>query len=295
MAGAFTAVADDLSSMYWNPAGLGSLDSSRLHLQLGHSDYFAGTSMEWGAAAYRLSANTILGVSLSYLNSGDMAVTTEFQPLGTGQTFRATDMGIGISLASVLTDNFQFGVTARYLNERIAELSTDALVFDFGFQYNIGLADTRFAVGFSNFGFNAQPQGSVLVPDLEGGILVSEFEQISAPAVFRLGLAWDPIIRDQHLWTVAAQLNHPTDDNETYAIGTEYTWRELLVLRAGYLFGLDRVSYPSAGFGLRLPKRYGALQIDYGFTHRARLGEVHRITLGFMLIHKPASLAEERR
>ena len=286
MAGAYTAIVDDLSAVYWNPAGLTGLDSSRLHAQLGYTEYFAGIGMQFGAAAYRLSPNTVIAGGLVYLNSGDMDVTTEFQPLGTGQTFQTADMGLSATLASQLTERFSFGVTARYVNERIASVSTHNAVFDFGFQYDIGLANTRFAVGFSNFGFNTSPAGEIEVTGVEGSQMVTDFEEISIPAVFRLGLAWDPIRNDWHRFTVAAQLNHPTDNNETYGLGLEYAWRSLMVVRAGYLFGQDQGSLPSAGFGIWLPKRYGRMRLDYGFSHHARLGSVHRLGLGVSIIDK---------
>ncbi|MBK8345544.1 MAG: hypothetical protein IPL12_21025 [Bacteroidetes bacterium] len=66
-----------------------------------------------------------------------MDVTTEFLPFGTGQTFRATDLGIGLSLARELTDQFSFGVTAKYIREDLASVHNQNLIFDFGFQYDI--------------------------------------------------------------------------------------------------------------------------------------------------------------
>ncbi len=286
MSGVFSAVVDDVSGLYWNPAGICGLDSNRIHAQLGHTLYFADVSLNYGGLVYRVSEKTLIGLSLVYLNSGQMDVTTEFLPLGTGQTFRASNTGLALTLARQLTDQFRFGVTGRYVNEQIASLTTHNAVFDFGFQYDIGLANSRFAVGLSNFGFNTKPSGDLVIERLDGPSVVNEFEEISVPAVFRLGLAWDPVSRDEHRLTMAAQLNHPTDNNETYGVGFEYAWRELLLLRTGYLLGLDQTSLPSGGFGLYLPRRYGSLRIDYGFTHRQSLGAEHRLTLGFSLIGK---------
>jgi hypothetical protein len=229
-----------------------------------------------------------------YLNSGEMDVTTEFLPLGNGQTFRASNTGVALTLARQLTDQFRFGATVRYINEQIASLTTHNAVFDFGFQYDIGLANTRFAVGLSNFGFNTQPSGDLIIEDLDGPSVATEFEEISVPAVFRLGLAWDPLRREEHRLTMAAQLNHPTDNNETYGVGFEYAWKELFLLRTGYLLGLDQTGLPSAGFGVYLPRRYGSLRLDYGFNARQSLGAEHRLTLGFSLIGKQRQASAPR-
>jgi hypothetical protein len=295
MAGAITAVTDDLGALYWNPAGIAGLDSSKLHGMVATTDYFAGVTLQYGGLVYRVNDKTLVGLSLTYLNSGEMDVTTEFLPLGTGQTFRATNTAVGATLTRVLTDRFRFGVTGRYINEAIAGITTHNAVFDFGFQYDIGLANTRFAVGLSNFGFNTQPAGDLMLETLEGPKVATEFEGISVPAVFRLGLAWDPVRNEEHRFTVAAQLNHPTDNNETYALGLEYAWHDLLLLRTGYELGLDQVALPSAGFGVWLPRRFGAMRIDYGFTHRATLGGVHRLGLAFSLINRSAEPASAPR
>ena len=291
MSGVFTAVVDDVSGLYWNPAGICGLDSSRLHAQLGHTAYFADVTMDYVGLVYRVSPKTLIGLGLVYLNSGEMDVTTEFLPMGNGQTFRASNTAVSLTLARQLTDQFSFGVTGRYVNEQIASLTTHNAVFDFGFQYDIGLANTRFAVGLTNFGFNTQPTGDLIIENLDGPSIATEFEQISVPAVFRLGLAWDPVRKEEHRLTMAAQLNHPTDNNETYGVSFEYAWHELLLLRTGYLVGLDQASLPSGGFGVYLPRRYGNLRIDYGFTHRRSLGAEHRLTLGFGLFGRSVQSA----
>lgn len=90
-------------------------------------------------------------------------------------------------------------------------------VIDFGFQYEVGKANTRFAVGVSNFGFNTEPSGAVEVFSVGGAVdTVSDFEKIAVPAVFRIGIAWDALKKTDHLLSIAGQLNHPTDNNETY-------------------------------------------------------------------------------
>ncbi len=284
MGGSVIATVDDASALYWNPAGMTKVDTQKIHLQLGHTEYFAGIGFEYLGMVNRLSETTFLGLSLYGMNSGDMPVTTEFHPFGTGQTFRALDMAAALSLGRVLTDNFSFGITTKFIRESIADIHTHAFVFDFGFQYDVGLRDTRFAVNVSNFGFNAQPQGSLPVLRLDGGDTIVEFEKIAIPAVFALGFAWDAVKQEDHLLTLATQLNHPTDNNETIGFGAEYSWRSLLYVRTGYQFGVDEKGAPAFGFGLRLKRNFGILNFDYGFNHKSRLGGIHRITVGMSIL-----------
>lgn len=280
MGGSMIAITDDVSALYWNPAGITHTDTQDLHIQLSQTLYFADVNMSFAGLVYRLNAQTFLGASLIYLTTGKMDVTTEFQPYGTGQYFNASDLALALTFSKVLTDNFSFGVTGKYIRESFAEVHADNAVVDFGFQYAVGVANTRFAVGVANFGFDTEPSGTITVPTLEGFDTIMDFEKVAVPAVFRIGVAWDPVNTATNRFTLSGQLNHPTDNNETYNLGAEYAWHRTLFCRTGYEFGLDESGIPSFGFGVRFKRNFGMLQFDYGFEDKSRLGTIHRITFG---------------
>ena len=79
--------------------------------------------------------------------------------------------------------------------------------------------------------------------------------------------------------TVSAQLNNPNDNSESFNLGIEYLWQQLLAFRAGYRFGVEESTTPSFGFGLMLPGIEPHARFDYGFTSLERLGVVHRLSL----------------
>jgi hypothetical protein len=278
------ANTNDVSALFWNPAGITKVDTQKLHLQFSQTLYYADVNLSFAGAVVPVSKQTFLGVSFETLTTGEMPVTTEFQPFGTGQTFVANNLAVGLSLARILTENFSFGVTGKYVRESYAEVHAGTAVFDFGFQYEVGKANTRFAVGVSNFGFNTEPSGAVEVFSTEGTDTVENFESIAVPAVFRIGIAWDALKKTDHLLSLAGQLNHPTDNNETYGMGAEYAWKNLLYARTGYEFGLDETGMPNFGFGLRFKRNFGLLQLDYGFQDKSKLGSVHRITFGISFL-----------
>ena len=283
MSESFLAVVDDVSSLYWNPAGLTQLDTNKFNFAVDYTDFAAGTSLNFAGVTYRINDNTLVGVSMQYFDAGEMDVTTEFLPFGTGQTFRATDLGLGISLAKELTDQFSFGVTAKYVREDLAAVHNQNVVFDFGFQYDIGIQNTRFAVAISNFGFNTQPGGEIVVLNLSNDSTVNEFTEIAVPTVFRLGFAWDAIKNDKHILTTALQLNHPTDNNETYSIGVEYGWKHIFYARTGYTFATDSGAFPAFGFGTWINRRFGQIKLDYGFNYLTNLGMINKIGIAYTL------------
>ncbi len=277
------ATVDDASALFWNPAGICGMDSQRWQIA-GHSlDYFADIGMTSFALVHAVSRQTYLGISTLLLSTGPMPVTTEFQPFGTGQSFSAYNLATGLTLARVLTDQFRFGLTTKYVREDYADVHAATLTLDFGFQYEIGKARTRFAAGVSHFGFNTEPAGAIEQFSLSGVDTIDQFERIVVPSVFRIGMAWDPVMQPNHRLTLCGQLNHPTDNNETYGLGLEYRFRSMLIGRMGYLFGNDAGGLPNFGFGVQMRRPFGLLQLDYGFESRATLGSVHRVGATFGL------------
>jgi hypothetical protein len=93
------------------------------------------------------------------MNYGRINETTEFQPTGTGRTFGISNYTITGSFARQLTNNFSFGVNAKFAQEGLAGVNTNNILFDLGLRYDIGIKGARFAVSLSNYGINVEPSG----------------------------------------------------------------------------------------------------------------------------------------
>lgn len=284
LAGSYVAQADDAMAMFWNPAGITQVSTERLHIQADQTRYFAGINISSIAAVYRPGQQTFWGVYSYVLSTPEMNETTEFQPEGTGRTFRSQSSLTGLTYARILTNAFSFGVNAKFAREAYSDVSINNVMFDLGIRYNIGVKNARFAVTLSNFGINVQPSGEVTRLRHNGTESVDNFERISVPAIFRIGAAFDPISKENHVLTISGQLNHPTDNNETVAFGAEYLLRKVLVLRSGYEFGSDVSGFPPLGMGVILKRKFGSLRIDYGFSHKQRLGQIHRVGIQVSLL-----------
>ncbi len=281
MAGTAVATATDVSALYWNPAGITATDTAKVHVMVSHSRYFGDINSNYAGVVMKAGSHSFVGLQVFSMDYGDMEETTEFSPNGTGRTFSINNYYIGLTYAKVLTNSFSFGLNGKYANESFAGINVHNVLFDLGLKYDVGVKHTRFGVNFSNFGLNVKPDGGVQVLKFDGEQNINTFSEISVPALFRLGIAFDPIHQKEHILTLAGQLNHPTDNNETYALGAEYSYLKIGYLRTGYEFGTDEKYFtPSAGLGIKILRRFGGFMIDYGFLAKNRLGNNHRITLG---------------
>lgn len=282
MGGANVAVSNDLSSIYWNPAGITTMDTAQYYGMFSGTKYIGDVNSSYAAVGYKAGKLSFIALHVFAMNYGSMNETTELEPKGTGRTFSVSNYSIGLTYAKILTNNFSFGLNGKFANEGFAGVNINNFLFDLGLKYNVGVKNTRFGISFSNFGLNVSPSGTVSVLKFSGDQNISTYSNLTVPAIFRLGAAFDPISVGDHQVTISGQLNHPTDNNETYAIGGEYRYMGILSLRTGYEFKSDAAFvFPSVGFGLKLLKKFGGITMDYGFVAKNALGNMQRLTLAF--------------
>lgn len=279
MGESFVAVANDITALYWNPAGLMQFNEIGVHFS--HSQWLVDLNHEFFGGIYRFGNNAV-GLSITALHTPAMEKTTEFQPAGSGEYFKYGDLGIGLTYARKLTEQFSFGLTFRYVEETLAELKMRGLMFDLGTYYWTGLFNSRFAVTISNFGPQVKPSGSV---NLTGGRTLSEFQSFPPPTIFRIGFAVDPIENETNKLTTSLQLNHPNDNAENINIGTEYSYKDFLFLRGGYKFNVDSENF-TAGVGVKVPVLVTQTSVDYSIANFKDLGFTHRISLNILLNKK---------
>ena len=276
MGESFVAIANDAEALYWNPAGLNNFN--RNSLIFSHTQWLVEVQLEFAGLIYHLNSTNSLGLAITYLHTDEMKETTEFQPLGTGRYFSYSDFLLSLTYARRMTDKFSFGLSTKWMQENIAELTMRSLLFDLGIYYNTGWKTTRFGVVISNFGNEMAPSGTLTYKNLENqDVKVSSFQSFPPPIVFRIGLAADFISNDKHLLTGSVQLNHPNDNKENLNFGLEYGWQKTLFLRAGLKTAQVEEDL-SFGLGLQRQLAGFVFKLDYAYTNFGRLGYVNRFT-----------------
>jgi hypothetical protein len=144
------ALTGDVTAGFWNPAGLGTLEGTEALFT--HTQYIADMSVNYAAIAVKAGGFGTLGFSAKVLSIGDIIVTTEQAPDGTGEIMSPTFGVFGVSWGRQFTDRVQFGAGVNYVNESIASARASGVAFDFGLQYLTGFNGLQFGIVMKNFG-----------------------------------------------------------------------------------------------------------------------------------------------
>lgn len=291
MGGAFVATADDITALYWNPAGIAHTE--RNGALFSHTQWFADISYNWAGAAITLGDMGALGVSVTYLDYGDIEVTTLTEQEGTGEFYSPSDMAIGLTYAYNLTDRFSFGATAKYVQQTIWNSTASTVAFDLGVLFHSDIYGLRIGASITNFGDDMKMDGKDLYVqhDVAGGIEGNndqilaklETEEFPIPLTFRVGVAMDLLNTEDHRFTIAMDALHPNDNDESLSVGAEYQIMNLVSLRGGYksLF-LDRSEEGlTLGVGLNydFAPNFG-IMFDYAYQDFGILEESQHFSLG---------------
>ncbi len=274
----FVAVANDPTAIFWNPAGLASMQ--RQEVALNHVSWPGDINYEH--LAYVLPVRR-LGGSLAFqlgVLSTQIDETTELNPFGTNRTFTYSDMVVGAAYARRWTDKLLIGAGLKYVREDLGSdvggPVTSAMLVDIGSIYYLGYGSVRIATSLDNFGSQLKPSGNFVSP-ITGE--VRDYDGFDPPTVFRYGIAFEPVENARQKLTTSLEINQPADNRQLLKLGLEWTWAGRLALRSGYNFNADELKY-SAGAGLYAMIGSSKATVDYAFTDGGFLGSINRLALG---------------
>lgn len=267
MGEAYTAVADDANSIYYNVAGLARLEKKNAEYM--YSGIFlknkaSGESdpgYHWIAFGMPIS-ETIgsAGIALQYFNAGDVQETNlNAQKVG---TFAPTDLAVNLSYARKLME-IPLGLNIKIINSKIKESAT-TVAFDLGAQYT-KLMEDRLMLGFA-------------VQNL-GGKLKYETEDTKLPILIKLGTGYKPMEN----WVAALDVVFPEDNSPTLGIGTDYKHAINEDMSISGRLGYNSRTRKVDGFnGLTIGLGFGfkMASLDYVYSPLGDIGASHRFSIG---------------
>lgn len=294
MGGSYVAVANDPTALYYNPAGIVWMNN--IQVELMHNEWLVDTNYEFVGATMPLPFwNSSFGASLIMLDYGEQPVRTESRPEGTGEKYGARDYAFAVSFASALTNRFSFGLTGKYINQRIWHMSGGTAALDVGIFYSTPLEGLRLGMSISNFGGELKLTGrdlnSTLDPDPDNQnidrIPVSlETHGYPLPQLFRAGISYSWNIGAVGSLLLTSDVLHPSNATESINFGMEYGYAGMFFLRAGYenLYEEDSINGLTLGGGIDYYKPgTTGIRIDYAYSDWGILESAHRFSIGLIL------------
>ncbi|TFG99976.1 MAG: PorV/PorQ family protein [Calditrichales bacterium] len=286
LGGAFTAMADDATAVFWNPAGIANIKDNSAHFS--YIRWFDMFDVSAASYVHNLGLFGNLGIGVLVFSTEKMEVTTETSPNGTGRFFDAQDMALSLTYSRALTDRFSAGISLKYINQRIWNETANGVAFDVGTQYHLDFQNIVIAMSMFNFGPDLRFAG----PDLsvrydyntflQNRLLPSnlETEDYPLPLSFQFGLAFD--IYNMQFFTVRGSVDavHLSDNNELINFGGEVGLYDRLFLRGGYKMTHDDQDY-SLGLGVNTFLGSFLMKIDYAYVGYNILPDVHFLSIGF--------------
>lgn len=288
MAEAMTSLEMRSSSLFFNPAGLASMDVLA-DVSASRNEWIADISHNTFSLALRPVRGEygVLGFTFQNVDYGDFLGTRVDKKTDRGfvdtETFGLTSMALGVGYAKRLTDRFSVGAHVRWVQQDLGEsivpeISTkldttqrkasnklSAIAIDFGTQFRTGIKSLVFGMSVRNF--------SKEIKYAEEGFQL--------PLVFNLGISMDVMdlfgempLKQSLVMSVDAC--HHRDHPEQVKIGLDYRLMNLLSIRGGYVSSNDEDGF-SFGMGV---SRYG-LSLDYAYTPFGVFDKVQRMTARF--------------
>lgn len=293
MGSAFTGVADDVTAMYYNPAGISRLGQTETSFI--RQNWIADMNYYWFGYAWNATRNSSLGVSMTMLDMGEMPVTTIVEPLGTGENFLSYSLAMGVAYAVNFTDRFSIGFQGKYVEETIWHEHARSVAMDIGTLFRTPFRDMKIGMSILNVGGDMSMTGQdLLVPvdmdDSQTGdnsYIPSELHTASwpLPLQFRVGLAQDIRLDRVNRITWAVDALHPIDNEESINVGLEYAFSESFFVRGGQhnLFLPHWEGGTTLGGGIRVALPAGIqMQVDYVWEDMGmRLADAHKFAVLF--------------
>lgn len=289
LGGAVSAITEGAEALYWNPAGI--MSTTNVDVVLSQTDWFIDTQMTYAGVVKRLDGSSAVGLSFTSFYMDDLEITTVYESEGTGETFSAGDLAIGLSYARVMTDHFTFGITGKFVQENIWDVSASQVAVDIGSKYTTDFYNLCLGIAIRNIAGKLEMSGDNIDDRLDylNGINTDNDPRLERltpeyrlPQIFQLGIAFQPVQMSTSELNILADVDVPSDNEERLSLGLEYGYNDLLFLRGSMRVNDDTGEF-NLGAGFNVKVSSFQTRLNYSFSSYEYLDQVHRFGLGFSM------------
>jgi len=265
-----------LESIYYNPAGLDI--SQRTEAMFSYMNYIADINISYLAIGTSLGDFGSIALSIKSLDVGNIPVTTNELPDGTGSTYSPGFVTVGLTYSKVLTDRVSIGTNVKLLSETIGNTSATGFAIDAGVQYKfteqISLGATVKNIG-SNMVFSGQDlrqrsdiKGSQ--PGSPTGMFEVVAESFQIPSYFELSLAYGLNLNEENDLMFAGAFTANNSLENKLHFGLEYGYMNTFFLRGGYQLFTENTKESIYGFTAGAGVNYDFSDIGVSFDYAYR-------------------------
>ena len=256
MGESFVGIADDVNSIFWNPAGLTNLKSFETSL----SGVLLYQGIYYGSIGVgkNISKSSSLGIGMIYLGMDKIKGYDKWGNSNPEGDYTANDRAVSVSYGQKISSKVSIGICIKTIQQIIEKVSATGTAYDIGMLYSLN----KFSMGIVG-----QNMGSS----------IGFYEKFSLPTIFKLGISY----RIKKNFLIGSDVNFPVEYKVNFHLGMEYVYKNILSLRLGLktntIDDLGSLSGLTSGFGLRL----GKMDIDYASLTYGDLGNTSKIGLSF--------------
>ncbi|MDH3297723.1 MAG: PorV/PorQ family protein [Gemmatimonadota bacterium] len=246
LGGGFSTIADDVSALHYNPAGITFMDGPEASLTV--MPYFADTDYYWAGLAFPFGDGDFgFGVSLAHFGFSDQPIFTEADEQGdSGEFYGVSETSAALTIAHAFIDRFSAGFTVKFITDDLATgalagASASAVAFDFGVNFHSELGDKPIALSFvvQNLGGTLSHSGDALrfrdfdgstndpsLPDQRVDPIFAEIvtDGFPLPRLFRAGLSYDIVSGDNTRLTLLSEFVEANNTQPSFGFGGEFEW-----------------------------------------------------------------------
>lgn len=293
--GSMLATLSGLESIYYNPAGLSRHQGAEA--MFSYMSYLADINVSYFAVSADVGDFGSLAISFKTLDFGDIPVTTQQFPDGTGETYSPSFLTAALTYSKVITDRISVGANFKLISEEIVNTTASGFALDFGVQYRF--SESLFlGASVKNIGTNMKYQGSDLqqrssipgtVPGSKVGTYEIVAEEFQIPSYFELSLAYKYDFNEQNNILLASTFTNNNSFEDDLRFGMEYSFMNTFFLRGGYSLLMENTDDSIFGFtaGAGVNYDFGSelgIAVDYAFRDVQEFPEpnhIFTVKLGF--------------
>jgi len=288
MANVFDWAQNDLGSVFYNPAGLASVENRAFFFN--YTQWIADMSVAHFAISWNSDSYGVFALHAQLMDYGDFegtVIANNSDGYADVDVGTVSAMSIGIGYGIKMTDQFAIGGNIKFVSQKLGITDTyvsnaleekgkaneiSDIAFDFGTSFNTGFRSLMLTMSIRNY---ASQQ-------------LYENEEFQLPQTYKIGIAadlwqmFDTGLGEDQTAVLAIEgvdsQNHP----EFVNFGLEYGMMHMLALRLGWSTAqsVDGIGGFGAGAGFKLDTGAFVGNVDVSYSdYGSVLGEVLRFSI----------------